>query len=111
MIVRQKSFELSGFGGDKGGDWTKTIDFAPGRVSAQVALIGIAGGGLNRAGILGFRHRPDPKGVEKVVRFGSSWASWKSFVEPVDGMTGITWGIVAGAEQEVSARLDVFWWS
>jgi hypothetical protein len=111
MIARQKSFELSGFGGDKGGDWTKTIDFKPGRVSAQVALFEVDGDGLHRAGILGYRYRPDPKGAEKVVHYGPNWSDWKSFVEVVDNMTAITWGIVAGGGQAVHARLDLFWWS
>ena len=111
MITRQKSFELSGVGGDEGGNWTRTIDLKPGRVSAQVSLFGVGGGGLNHVGILGYRSRPDPKGAEKVVHFGSSWAGWKSFVEPVEEMSAITWGVVAGAGQEVHARLDLFWWS
>ncbi len=112
MITRQKSFELHGFGGDKGGDWTKTIDFAPGRVSAEVALIEVDGDGLHRVGIAGYRYRPSLEGAEKVVHFGSDWSGWKSFVEVVDNMTAITWGIVVGGgEQALRARLDLSWWS
>ena len=110
-ITRQESFELHGTAGDDGGAWKKTINFAPARVSARVALVSVGGGGLSLAGIVEYSYRPDPKGADKVVHLGSDWPQWKSFVEAVDGMTSITWGIAAGAGQELHARLDLSFWS
>jgi len=110
-LARQESYELHGTGGDDGGSWRKTIEFAPARVSARVALVSVDGGGLSLAGIIQYRYRPDPKGADKVVHLGSDWPEWKSFVEAVDGMTSITWGIAAGAQQELHARLDLSFWS
>ena len=55
---------------------------------------------------------PSLEGAEKVVHFGSDWSGWKSFVEVVDNMTAITWGIVVGGgDQALHARLDLSWWS
>ena len=110
-IVKQYSAKIEGSGGDAGGTWTRTINFAPGRVHAQVSLYKRVGDGLHLTGIKGYRSRPDPDGPEHPVDFGRFWF-WKSIVGPVDDMSSLTWGVAVGADgQAAFARLDMYWWS
>ncbi len=108
-IVSQNSHNIHAYGGDDGVTYTASINFAPGTVHAQVCFYEVDGEGLHRAGIEGYRHRNDPSGADIPVDFGD-WPNWKSIVGVINNMTGITWGLALGGQQEARARLDIFWW-
>ena len=114
MIVKQQSDTNGGIANhDLGTTWTRTINFAPARVHAQVCLHHFAGDGNMFAGIKGYHFRSNPKGAEQKVDLGpSGFSLWPSIVGPVDNMTGITWGVyVSEPGQEAYGRLDMYWWS
>lgn len=108
-IVEQRSKSVYGYGGSSGLVHTMTVNFAPGPVHAQVCLTYTGGRGLQMVGIKGYRYRPDPKGPEKEVDFGS-YLDWKSIAGVVDQMSSVTWGIALGSNQSAKARLDVYRW-
>jgi hypothetical protein len=110
-ISKQKSKRLHVWGGDDGILYTSDVHFDPGQIHAQVALTGVLGEGVNRAGIKGYWHRPQAGSADVFVDFGEQWWSWRSIVGVIDQMTGVSWGITVAADSEAWARLDIYWWS
>jgi hypothetical protein len=90
--------------------YTSDVHFDPGLIHAQVALTGVLGEGVNRAGIKGYWHRPEAGSADVFVDLGG-WPSWRSIVGAIDQMTGVRWGIAVANDSEAWARLDIYWWS
>jgi hypothetical protein len=98
----------SGYNSDDGISFTFEVNFPPSFGVAQASFYYVTGGGLHKAGIVGYRHRPENNGAEQTVNFGD-WPTWPGCIY-VDKLTSVTFGTAVGAEQECSTLANVFFW-
>ena len=98
----------SGYNSGSGFSYTHEWNFPPAFVVAQASFYYVTGEGLHKAGIVSYRHRPDPSGPEQSVSFGN-WPSWQPYIY-VDRLSSVTFGTVVGARQECSMLGNIFFW-
>jgi hypothetical protein len=104
--VTIKDIGLHWFSGYGDANHTRAVNFPPTQVMVQAYLRGAAGGGLNIAGIKGFRRRL-PSGADEDVNFGE-WPSWPAAA--FDRMTSVTFALACGSRQQAWGvfRIDVW---
>ena len=98
----------SGYNSGQGVNYSFEMNIPPTFTVAQASLYYVAGGGLHKTGIVGFRHRPTANGSELSVNYGA-WPSWPGSVY-VDRMTSVTFGTAVGAEQDFTMVANLFFW-
>lgn len=101
------SWIYSGYNSQQGSTFTHEWIFSPRYIVAQCSIYYCSGGGLHMVGVAGYRYRAQD-GSDQPVSFGD-WPSWPSNIY-VDQCTSVTFGTAVGAQQELTALLNFFFW-
>ena len=93
-----------------GSQVTREVNIAPQGAVAQISLGEVAGGGLVKSGIRGFRTRPNPGGSENVVNFGNDdWDNWPDTVFDTH-LSSVTFALTLGQDQAGTGVCNILFW-